>query len=69
MKIGNEKTFRKMTQADAEELVDVRDIFARIHDGHVGSRNPGLSSTELAAIRDCLRRINRLLVRDPDGDA
>jgi hypothetical protein len=48
---------------DVKGLIDVRDIFARIHDDRVGRLGGGLSPMELAAIRDCIQRINLMLVR------
>lgn len=56
-----------MSDYDLDVLVDVRDIFARIHDARV-PRNSPLSATEMAAIRDCIRRINDLLGRAAPKD-
>lgn len=52
-----------MKGPDADTLIEIRDILARLHDARVGTRNNGLTLTELAALRDSVRRINDLLVR------
>jgi len=47
--------------AATDTLIDVRDIIARIHDarmGHEGRVQVPLSNVELAALRDCVRRLN-----------
>jgi uncharacterized protein YfkK (UPF0435 family) len=50
-----------VTDHDYEALVEVRDIFAKMHDSRVGERGNGLSPTEMAAIRDSLRRLNEVI--------
>lgn len=46
-----------------EDLIEIRDILARMHDARVGirHRDPGMSLTELAALRDSIARINRIV--------
>lgn len=54
-----------MKESNVDTLIEVRDIFARIHDSQItvkvrrGFSN--ISDIEMAAIRDSIRRINEVL--------
>lgn len=50
-----------MTQ---EVLLEIREIIARIHDRRL-THNSGLDLIELAALRDCVNRINNIIKEDP----
>lgn len=46
----------------SEVLIEIRDILAHMHDIRVGKiTNVGLSLTELAALRDSIKRLNEVV--------
>ncbi len=53
-----------MKTSNADTLVEIRDLLARIHDNHVGGlfgSQGTIQPLEMAALRDCLARLNRVI--------
>lgn len=50
---------------ETETLLGIRDVISAIHDQRTGGplRNPGLSALEMAALRDCYRRLTEVIGR------
>lgn len=53
-----------MKESNKDVLIEIRDILARIHDARVGKFDCGMSLTELAALRDSISRINKVVTEE-----